>query len=839
MARRSGGPGRPSAAWPAAPHRGHHPLLFLSSPGAAIYAVDVHPAGTRFATGGGDGRVRVWAAAPLLDARAEADAASPRLLATLAGAPGSVNALRFSPDGTRLAAGFDDGVAAVYELRAGPGAAAALGETPPVENWRAVAHLRGHSNNVTDIAWSPDGERLATASLDNRVGIWSGSTGAHAAWLDGHTSYVKGVAWDPVGKYVASQGDDGRMLVWAVDGWARSATVADPFKGGATITSSFAARPSWAPDGAFVVACNAFSEAAGAHLAPLVARGGAWAAGHQLVGHTGAVVASRCAPVQFRAGTEGDKAPPATLVALGAQDGRVSIWSTASARPAVVVARLFTQSVVDLAWTPDGHALLAVSTDGGLACLQFERGEVGRPLSKAAAAAHLRSLYGDARARTALFAETAGQLALEAGPAAGAAPGLAARLAPAAGSRAALAAPRRAAPAGAALARPPASLAPPPAPLAAPPASPDRAPGAKRPRGAARPAPHPVPPAPLLPALAVPLPSPAGGSSAPAGVVDAANPRPAPPGAARGAAAVGVSRAGVRSWDDAVPGAVTALAASAHFVAAATDDGTLIVWSPAGRRLLPPAQLSAPPSALAARGWRLLSLTADGGVKVYDIAERALALSCSLAPLVARAGGAPVSARLSDAGLPLAILADGTAAAFDPALDAWLRVADGSFPGSGLAPARGGAPPAGELACLLAGAPAAASADAGLAALTSSRGAGRETRADAETRAAAALALRAGAEWRDATLTCVRLLTDDADEGRLRELLGELLGPVRLDGSSGGGDEPTADAPASWAPAVGGVARRAVLKEALVEASRNRAVQRLVAEFGELLAAAG
>jgi hypothetical protein len=50
------------------------------------------------------------------------------------------------------------------------------------------------------------------------------------------------------------------------------------------------------------------------------------------------------------------------------------------------------------------------------------------------------------------------------------------------------------------------------------------------------------------------------------------------------------------------------------------------VWSPAGRRLLPPAQLSAPPSALAARGWRLLSLTADGGVKVYDIAERALAL---------------------------------------------------------------------------------------------------------------------------------------------------------------------------------------------------------------------
>ena len=62
-------------------------------------------------------------------------------------------------------------------------------------------------------------------------------------------------------------------------------------------------------------------------------------------------------------------------------------------------------------------------------------------------------------------------------------------------------------------------------------------------------------------------------------------------------------------------------------------------------------------------------------------------------------------------------------------------------------------------------------------------------------------------------------------------------------GGGGGADAdaagPTADAPAAWAPTLGGVDRRALLREALAEASRNRAVQRLVAEYVELVREAG
>ncbi len=43
---------------------------------------------------------------------------------------------------------------------------------------------------------------------------------------------------------------------------------------------------------------------------------------------------------------------------------------------------LLMQSVVDVAWTPDGYRLLACSTDGTVAVLQFDTSELGVPLSK-------------------------------------------------------------------------------------------------------------------------------------------------------------------------------------------------------------------------------------------------------------------------------------------------------------------------------------------------------------------------------------------------------------------------------------------------------------------------
>ena len=63
-----------------------------------------------------------------------------------------------------------------------------------------VGPLR-HSHGITSVAWEPDGQRLATGSIDETVKIWDATTGRedrHSAWtISGH---VTSLAWGPDGR---------------------------------------------------------------------------------------------------------------------------------------------------------------------------------------------------------------------------------------------------------------------------------------------------------------------------------------------------------------------------------------------------------------------------------------------------------------------------------------------------------------------------------------------------------------------------------------------------------------------------------------------------------------
>lgn len=103
-----------------------------------LFALDACPDGRRFATAGGDHKVKIWSLPAVLNAAVEADAAVPKLLATLAEHVGPVNALRFSGSGRRLATGSDDKLVLVHELRAGvPRVVFGSSDAPAVENWQA------------------------------------------------------------------------------------------------------------------------------------------------------------------------------------------------------------------------------------------------------------------------------------------------------------------------------------------------------------------------------------------------------------------------------------------------------------------------------------------------------------------------------------------------------------------------------------------------------------------------------------------------------------------------------------------------------------------------------
>jgi WD40 repeat protein len=74
--------------------------------------------------------------------------------------------------------------------------------------------LKGHAGGVWSVAFSPDGQRLASGSFDQTVKIWDGATGKELFALKGHALGVYSVAFSPDGQRLASANQDGSIHLW-------------------------------------------------------------------------------------------------------------------------------------------------------------------------------------------------------------------------------------------------------------------------------------------------------------------------------------------------------------------------------------------------------------------------------------------------------------------------------------------------------------------------------------------------------------------------------------------------------------------------------------------------
>src|SRR5579871_2354588 len=162
-----------------------------------------------------------------------ADDRPPAGAVPLKGHTESVYAVAFTPDGRHVVTGSFDHTLKVWEAATG-------------KEVKTFGGTAGHQNLVLGVAVSPDGTLIASGSSDNTAKIWDFPTGTPLRELDQGDAALA-LAVSPDGKTVAAAGKGGGIRTWsAADGKPLASIPAGP-----------AGALAWTPDGRYLAAAGA------------------------------------------------------------------------------------------------------------------------------------------------------------------------------------------------------------------------------------------------------------------------------------------------------------------------------------------------------------------------------------------------------------------------------------------------------------------------------------------------------------------------------------------------------------------------------------------------------